>query len=477
MAQIRSSRWWGGLASILATVFIATVAALTFSNWPAAGGRDLAYPTAIPSPSSDPASTQIVHPARLQAHRLTGSDVASISSDWLLVEYNTSAGAFAPETATVTPDHNTELPNPDLASVAGDGPAVWEIPGPTVLYVVDPSGSLYEGVDLGENPSLDLLAWLPDHHTVVIERPSSGGGSTLHELDILTGVESEAFAGPGGEASGRWVNPDVAVSTDGLGLVVQHGDGARSVSLINLEGAAVSEPVVKASLGMVVQSPDGTIVVTLEAAAKDAEADTTIVSYTAPGASVGPSPSPTLPPGVVPPPPIPAPSSSPSPSPSEGPRGYSRVVHGLPPGEESCEPLAWPTGRQLLVKCAHDDGTVVLYTLALATSTFVDVSTIDLGEDNLFFELNPAGIRIAGGRSVVSAVGTEVWQIAASEPNPTGLVWTESLLIQWGDIDVEARAGYGVDRVVARRVATGEVAYEVDAIRGAAGFGAILTAS
>jgi hypothetical protein len=282
---------------------------------------------------------------------------------------------------------------------------------------------------------------------------------TLNTLDLLTGELSDRFPGPGGASSGVWIDPVVSISTDGDGLVVVYGAkrSTKGITRIEFDGTPVSTPVEPIEFGGYVQSADGTILVVAEGGGKS---DRAIVSYAAPGSSIFPEPSP---------------AASPSPSPTGN--GYERYSHGLPAGEEECWPASWPEDRQLLVACTHEDGAVVLYTLALMSSTFVDVTTVPDDEDERYLSFKGDGTRIARGTEVINRLGETIWSSPAGEPVPEGLTWAGDLLVSWGDVESKRGSAHGASSITARHSSRGDLAYVLDAIPGAAGFGVVVAAA
>jgi hypothetical protein len=467
VAQIRSSRWWIGLTAILATVFLGTAATLTFWGWPRAAGSG-------PEPSQivvtvTPTSTEIVHPAPLDAWPLTASVLESVNEDWILVEYDSSAGRFGPPLVAVTPSSDGPTPTASPLWVPGEGSPEWEIPGQRYLYVVDPSGAAFEAARLGVSSNLRLVGWLPDRRTAIVEE-AVGGGVALHTIDLITGELSDRFPGPNGAEAGTWIDPEVRLSTDVDGLVVVYGarHDTRGITRIGFDGTPVSTPVEPIVLGGFIQSPDGTILVVAEGGG---ESDQAIVSYAAPGTSIFPEPSPSASPTATP---VASPVASNSGSPAGG--GYERYSHGLPAGEEDCTPVSWPEDRQILIACTHEDGVVVLYTLALMTSTFVDVTTVPFDEDEPFLTFNDQGTRIARGTIVINRLGETVWSAPSNEPTPRDLRWAGEFLITWGDAEAIPKPGYEAPSITARHSSRGDLSYVLQGNPGAAGFGVVVAA-
>lgn len=467
MTQIRSSRWWIGLTAILATVFLGATAVLTFWGWPSA-----TEPTPEPSPSAaspSPTSTGITHPAPLEARSLTESVLESVDDGWILVEYDSSAGRYGPPLVAVTPSPVGPTPAASPVWVPGEGSPVWEIPGKRYLYAVDPGGEAYEAAGFGDSQSLRLVLWLPDRRTAIVEKPV-GGGVALYSFDLITGELSDRFPGPGGTSTGIWIAPDLRISRDGKGLLVvyREGNNVRGITSIEFDGTSLSTPVRSVVYGGFIQSADGTILVVAEG---EGGSNQKIVSYAAPGTSIFPGPTPSGPPAA---PPTATPTVTSVPPPVD--TGYERFDHGLPAGEEECWPVSWPEGRQLLIACTHDDGAIVLYTLALMTSTFVDVTTVPFEEGEPFLSVNGEGARIARGSTVINVLGEDIWAVPSYEPKPTGLLWAGDFLVAWGDIETPLEPGFGESSITVRHSSRGDLAYVLEAIPGAAGFGAIVAA-
>lgn len=471
MAAIRSSRWWVGLTSILAMAFLGTIAILVSWGWPHAADP-APEPTRIVVTAS-PAPTVFDHPVPLEASPLTASDLESVTDGWILVEYDSSAGRFGSPLVAVTPASDGPTPAASPVWVPGAGSPEWEIQGPRYLYLVDPSGTALEAADLGDATDLRLLSWLPDRRTAIVGTPVTGGVE-MHAFDLLTGELSDPFPGPDGASTGIWIDPVVAISTDGDGLVVVYGTkhDTRGITRIEFDGTPISTPVEPIEFGGYVQSADGTILVVAEGGGESGQ---TIVSYAAPGNSIFPGPSPEAAPTASP---TAAPTVSPSASPTPSPTSdeYERYSHGLPAGEEGCWPTSWPEGRQLLIACSHEDGAVVLYTLALMTSTFVDVTTVPYDEEEPYLSFKGDGTRIARGTEVINPLGETVWSMPADEPVPGGLMWAGDFLVSWGDAGTTPEPGYGAPSIAARHSSRGDLVYVLKAIPGAAGFGSVVAA-
>lgn len=468
MAQIKSSRWWIGLTGILATVFLASAATLTIVGWPHVS-MPAPEPSASyhPAPSVTPTSEAIVHPVALEAWPLTDPVLQSIGEGWALVEYDSSAGGFEPALVTVTPDPDGPSPSAAPIEVPGNGPSEWGIPGPRYLYVVDPNGILYEAGNLGVASERRLLAWLPDRVHAIVSQPASGDAVTLHTFDLVSGQLSGPLPGPSGIAGGTWIDPEVRISTDGNGMVIESGAGEREIVRMGFDGAPVSVLVAPVKMGNYVQSVDGTILIVAEKETIPGEEDQrwTIVAYTDEASLASPSPSPT-----------PEPTVSPTSSAEPGYGPLVRQAHGLPPGEDYCYPVSWPPDRQLLNACPRDDGTVLLYTLALRTSTFVDVATAQARSGDVFLAFNADGTRLARGRSMLNVLGEELWRINDRLPAPTGLAWAGEFILLWGDDSSPPAPGYGASEITARRAEDGELVYIVSAVEGASGFHAVIPA-
>jgi len=474
VARIRSSRWWIGLTAILASVFLGSAAILIAWDWPQPAGAgpepSIIYVTASQAP------TVIVHPAPLDSEPLTDVTLGSINDGWILVEYDSSAGTFAPPPVTVTPSPDEEGAASPF-EIPGSGPSEWEIPGTRYLYAVDPSGTAYEAANLGSETGLRLVLWLPDLRTVIVEE-QDGGGASFRTFDLVTGALSGRFLGPGGSASRTWIDPELRLARDGDGVWVSfdNGSGARGLNRIGFDGSPEIELVSPKDLAGFIESADGSTIVTVEGASGP---NWTVVSYSEPGTSVFPEP-------VVAASPSPTPEASPEATPAPaGPskpevtitsEGYERAAHGMPPGETNCYPASWPEDRQLLIACTEEDESLVLYTLALATSTFVDVATFPSNGDSSTLLFSDDGTRIVRLPDIVNAIGDPVWTLPTGESRPIGLVWAGDYLVTWGDTQDPPDLGYGAGALYVRHSSKGEGAYALRANPGAAGFGTVVPA-
>lgn len=480
MARIRSTRWWVGLTAIFASVFLGTVATLTFWNWPHAA--DPGPEPSIVFITASPAPTVVNHPAPLDAKPLTQNILRSVNDGWILTEYDSSAGLYAPPSVLVTPSPGGSA-TPSPVEVLGDGPWEWEIPGTTYIYAVDPSGAVYEAADLGVGTDVSLDLWLPDLRTAIVEEPVIGG-TALRTLDLVTGDLSEPFPGPGGSSSGVWREPVLRLANDGEGIWVsfEEESGARGLNLINLDGEPEAALVRPGYFGGFIESSDGGTVITVEGVSGPGWS---IVSYSVPGTSIYPEP--TAEPSTSPTS-EPTPAASPTSTSPYGPAapttplltitpdGYERVAHGMPPGEEDCFPASWPEDRQLLIACVHENGALVLYTLALVTSTFVDVATFPAVVDESALLVNRDGTRIVRGAAVVNPIGDTVWTLPSARSRPTGLVWAGDYLVTWGDSQSPPDPGYGASALYVWHASQGDSAYVLKANRGASGFAKVIPA-
>ncbi len=467
MAQIRSSRWWVGLTGILATIFLGSAAALTFVGWPHVEMPTGVPTVTLPGPSPGTSDAPIAHPVALDARPLTTSALRSVGEGWVLVEYDSSAGAFEPAPVMVTPDPNGPSPSAAPVAVPGDGPPRWDIPGPRYLYVVDPGGVLYAAGNLGVASETRLLAWLPDRRHAIVSQPAGGEAVTLHTFDLLSSELSDALPGPDGTAGGTWIDPEVRISTDGDAMLVAYGAGNRGIARVGFEGSPIAVVVAPVEMSGYVQSADGTILVVAETEAVPGENARrwTIATYTEEAKLLAPSPSAE---------PEPVASGTPSPDPGYGP--YIRETHGLPPGEDRCFPVSWPPDRQLLNACPKNDGTVPFYTLTLLTSTFVDVSVAPAIDGDTLLAFNTDGTRIARGRSVLNLYGELIWRLVDRVPAPTGVIWAGESLLTWGDATTPPAPEFGAREIRARKAEDGELVYVLTAVEGASGFHAVVVA-
>jgi hypothetical protein len=128
----------------------------------------------------------------------------------------------------------------------------------------------------------------------------------------------------------------------------------------------------------------------------------------------------------------------------------------------------------LLNACVRDDGSVVLYTLALMTSTFVDVTTFTLAEDGPpTFAFNDDGTRIATGRRVLNLFGDETWALSSGVPTPGGSMWAGESLVLWSE---PHEPGHGAAEMSARDISDGTLAWVLSAVEGASGFHTVVAA-
>jgi hypothetical protein len=452
----------------LATAFLASVAALTFVGWP-----HVEMPAPDPSddqslPSIAPTFDTIVHPVALDAQALTEPVVQSVEDGWALVEYDSSAGDLGVATVTAPSDPTGIAPSEDPVEDQGDGHPKGEIPGPRYLYVVDPGGLLYAAGDLGVATGIRLLAWLPDHRHAIVSEPAADGRVTLHAFDLVSGQMSAILPDANGTAGGAWVNPEVRVSTDGEGMLIAYGASERGIVRMGFDGSPLSTLVAPVEMGGFLQSMDGTTVVVVEKeqASGDDDGQWTIATYAEEVVVVSPSPSA-----------APTPVTSPSPAVQPGYGVFVRQSHGLPAGEEWCFPVSWAKERQLLNACPRDDGTVLLYTLAMRTSTYVDVAIAPARDGDMSLAFNADGTRMARGRSLLNVLGEELWRLNDQLPAPTSVVWSGEYLLAWGDDSAPPAPGYGANAIRARLGETGELVYAIYAVEGASGFHTVVTAS
>ena len=468
MAQIRGSRWWMGLTAILAVLFLGLAALLTFRGWPSAvapaTGPSASGPTVAPTASGAPAGPG----DPLQATPLTRELLDGIGPGWVLAEYDSSGGRFGPPLVAISPDPTAPTPAPSVSYIAAPGAAAWEDPGPRYLYVVDPSGALYSAGGFNAASGLAIAAWLPDHRTAIVSEPVAGGVA-LRSLDLIYGDLSDPFPGPAGRVGAPWRDPHVAVSRDGLALLIDSATagGTRTIARVGLDGVPIAVPVGAAEIATFVESASGTTIVTLERIDTSEGKVWTIATYWAPGTSIFPSPSP-------------SPSASPTPSapvvPPPTPGEWERHGHGLPAGESDCVPASWPRDRQLVIECGEDDGGVILYTLAPLTSTFAAVATIPPLPGSSTFDFSADGTRIATGRVVINVSGDEVWSVPTSDPTPVHELWSGPYLLAWGREAASPTDSPLAPTLTALHSSHGDLIYRVAAHPGVAGFTIVLSA-
>ena len=489
MAKIRSSRWWGGLTSLLAVTFVAGVALLM--GWDLAGLRR-ADAAGVPSPSASETQTAQAGSAVSgpdEAIPLTADILDNVKPGWFLTTYNSSSGRYL----STEERSSEESATPETAS-SGSRPRFWDTEGTRRVLLVDRVGTVYEGADLGVSSNLEVRLWLPGGRFAIVARPEEPGSNrvVLFAFDIITGELSAPFDGPGAaapfgsnvappsaspgstpapgaaptpgatptatDASPVWIGGEVRLAASGDAILVTDGEEARQWVLLSLEGRAIAQvipPVVAMSF---VEDPTGASYVAGERVEvtsqiwieEDLEWVDRVnvywhtVTYLA---------TPT------------------------GDAEVDRVDHGAPPEEVRCGPLTWAPDRQLLDACVRADGTTVLYTVAPRTDTFVKAAVFPTTVSDPYFSVKPDATRVAVGRTVYSVVGEVAWELASSEPTPAGLAWSGSLLVLWGDRATSPAPGQGASEVRAHDAFDGQAVYVLAGRPGEAGFGPLVPAS
>lgn len=475
MAQIRSSRWWGGLTTALGVTYLAGVAVLM--PWGPVGGAQSGHAgddTGRAGATTEPSATLPADaPIARLAQPLTAAVLDSVGEGWTLVQYDGGRGHY----------------RTDAERRGGEAPAAefptWDVPGATRLYVIDRVGSVYAGASLGENTHLEIVMWLPDHRTAIVAEPQFPGDDDvqLFSLDILTGTRSAAFDGPdfappyspgGAEPSPGpsespaeppappapaapagtsyyWHNPSLALAADGESLLISEGADQRRLVRVTFEGRAVEVAIPPALDGIFVEDPAGGRYVSGEQVTLSGERWVeeilswvpyyeqrwNTVTYVAKPADDEPA----------------------------------RVDHAAPPVGDKCAPRSWAPGRQLLVVClGNPDLPTLVYTLAIGTSTFVRVAQIPVAPEDRFFSIKPDGTRISVGDVVYVITGDEAWRVSADEPPPTGWLWSGDLAVLWGDAGASPAPGQGAATLWFHDAYDGAVAFTLYAAPGDAGF-------
>ncbi len=483
MAQIRSSRWWGGLTTLLAFAFVAGVALLM--DWNLGGLRGgSTLPETSPS-ASGPSPTAAVGPVSAPdaAIPLTAAILHSIEPGWILTTYDSSSGRYlSARERAAQPSATPE------GSSAGSEARFWDSEGTRRVYVVDRKGTVYEGADLGASSNLELRLWLPGNRTAIVARPEGPGSSrvVLFAFDIITGELSAPFDGPAAaapfgsgvvspsaspgatpepvaappvaEASPVWTGGEVRLAASGDAILVADGEETRQWVRLSLEGRALAQvipPVVAMSF---VENPAGSSYTAGERAEITSQRwieedldwiDVTEVHWNTVIYAATPT----------------------------GDPESDRVDHGAPPEDAQCGPLSWAPERQLLDACVRADGTTVLYTVSPRTNTFAKAAIFPTTASDPFFSVKPDATRVAVGRTVYSIVGEVAWALGPSEPTPAGVTWSGDLLVAWGDHATAPEPGYGASEIRAHDAFDGEPIYTLIARRGEAGFGPIIPSS
>ncbi len=505
MAQIRSSRWWGGLTGALALAFV--VGASLLMGWGTGGSNGRTASPSTSASASEPAPTTSAGPisAPDEAIPLSAFVLQSVEPGWMLTSYDSSSGRYLTAEQRAAPAGAAPT---RAASGQGDGGASfpsWDHPGTRHVYLIDRAGTVYEGADLGVSSRLELRLWLPGGRTAIVARPEAPGSNrvVLYAFDVVTGALSAAFDGPAAAppfgsnapaptttlpsasppatpapaptpavaptsaasptpdavaASPVWTNADVRLSAGGDALLVTDGTDVRQWVRLSLDGRAIGQAVPPVAAGVFFEDPSGASYVASELVTtvgqKWVEATQAWVDFTEQRwNTVTYVDEPT------------------------GDAATDRVDHGAPPEEARCDPVSWAPNRQLLDACARADGSTALYAVAASTDTFVRVAVIPTTASDPLFAVKPDATRIAVGNRAYSIVGDLAWSLPPGEPTPTGLAWSGDLLALWGDRAATVVPGYGVSAIRVHDAFAGDAAYTLISRRGEAGFGPVLGAT
>ena len=484
MAQIRSSRWWGGLTGVLAFGFV--VGASLLMGWGLGGSNGRAT-----SLAASPSETATMSPttggpvaAPDDATPLTAFVLQSVGPGWALTTYDSSSGRYLSTAQRAAPTATASVAGHDGASFP-----FWDHPGTRNVYVVDRVGTVYEGADLGVSSELELRLWLPGGRTAIVARPQAPGSDSyvLYAFDVVTGGLSAPFDGPGaaapfgsnapspsasggptpplsvptlapGPASPEWTNPDVRLAASGDALLVADGADLREWVRLSLDGRAIAQVIPPVAAGAFADDPSGGSYVASElvttVSQKWVEATQQWVDYTEQDwNTVTYAATPT------------------------GDAATDRVDHGAPPEDVRCDPVSWAPDRQLLDACTRADGSTALYAVAPSTDTFVRVAVIPTTTSDPNFSVKPDATRVAVGDRAYSIVGDLAWSLPSGEPTPSGLAWSGGLLIVWGDRRTAVPPGYGASEIRAHDAFAGGAAYTLVARAGESGFGPVLGAT
>jgi hypothetical protein len=492
VAQIRSSRWWGGLTGALALAFV--VGASLLMGWGMGGPNGGAASLSTSASASAPPPTTSAGPisAPEKAIPLSAFVLQSVGPGWMLTTYDSSSGRF------LTPEQRA-APTNSASGQGDDGGSFpsWDHPGTRHVYLIDRAGTVYEGADLGVASHLELRLWLPGGRTAIVARPEAPGSNlvVLYAFDVVTGALSAPFDGPAAAppfgsnapppsaspsatptpvatlatpapvstpvavaASPVWTNAEVRLAASGDALLVADGADARQWVRLSLDGRAIGQAIPPIPAGTFFEDPSGASVVASELVTTVSQRwveDTQLwVDYTEQHwNTVTYVETPT------------------------GDAKTDRVDHGAPPEEARCDPVSWAPDRQLLDACARADGSTALYAVAASTNTFVRVAVIPTRATDPFFSVKPDATRIAVGDRVYSIVGEFAWSLPSGESTPTGIAWSGDLLALWGDRAATVPPGYGATEIRAHDAFAGGAAYTLTARRGEAGFGALIGAS
>ncbi len=475
MAQIRSSRWWGGLTTMLAIAFVVGVALLM--DWNLGGLRGGSTSPEESPTASVPSPTVAAGPVSApdEAIPLTTTILHSVEPGWILTTYDSSSGRYL--------SASERAPRPSLTpevSSAGSEERFWDHEGTRRVYVVDRTGTVYEGADLGASSGLELRLWLPGNRAAIVARPEHPGSNrvVLFAFDIVTGALSAPFDGPAAaprftgsvaspsaspsatptpvaEASPIWTGGEVRLSASGDAILVADGEGTRQWIRLSFGGRALAQvipPVVAMSF---VENPTGASYAAGERVETTSQRwveedlewiDVIEVSWNTIIYSATP----------------------------EGDPESDRMDVGAPPEDARCRPLSWAPERQLLDACVRADSTTVLYTVSPRTNTFVKAAVFPTTASDPFFSVKPDATRVAVGRTVYSIVGEVAWELEPSDPTPTGITWSGGLFVAWGDRAAVSHPGYGAPEIRVHDAFDGESVYRLISRQGEAGFGPVL---
>lgn len=497
MAQIRSSRWWGGLTGALALAYL--VGASLLMGWSVGGSSGRAASAEPSASAAEPSPTASAGPisAPDAAIPLSAFVLQSVEPGWVLTTYDSSSGRYLTAEQRAAPTIE--------ASDQGDGVSSfpsWDRSGTRHVYLIDRVGTVYQGADLGVSSHLELRLWLPGGRTVIVARPQAPGSDqvSLHAFDVVTGALSAPFDGPDAAApfgfgapaapaaspsaspgatptpappaatptpapswkavaaSPLWTSPEVRLAASGDALLVTDGTESRQWVRLSLDGRAIGQVIPPVAAGTFFDDPAGATYVASElvttVSQRWVEAALEWVDYTEQHwNTVTYAAEPT------------------------GDAATDRADHGAPPEEARCDPVSWAPDRQLLDACVRADGSTVLYAVAASTDTFVRVAVIPTTASDPVFSVKPDATRVAVGDRVYSIVGELAWSLPRGEPTPTGLAWSGDLLVLWGDPAVALAPGYGASEIRVHDAFAGGAAYTLVSREGEAGFGPVLGAN
>lgn len=483
MARIRTSRWWGGLTSLLAITFVAGVALLM--GWDL-GGLRRADASGEPSPSASETQPVVTGSALAgpdDAIPLTAAILDNVKPGWFLTIYNSSSGRYV----TNQERFGEVSATPDAAPSDSDS-RYWDTEGTRRVFLVDRVGTIYEGADVGVSSNLEVRLWLPGGRVVIVARPEEPGSNrvVLFAFDVITGELSAPFDGPAAaapfgskpaepsaspgaapsptatpvvaEASPVWIGGEVRLAASGDAILVTDGEETRQWVLLSLEGRAIRQVIPPVIAMSFVEDPTGGSYVAGERVETTSQlwieedlewVDRVDVYWNTVTYLATPT----------------------------GDSEVDRVDHGAPPEEALCGPLIWAPDRQLLDACVRGDGTTALYTVAPRTNTFAKAAVFPTTASDPHFSVKPDATRVAVGRTVYSVVGDVAWELASSEATPAGLAWSGGVLVLWGDRAASPAPGYGASEVRAHDAFDGQAIYALVSRPGEAGFGPLVPAS